>query len=115
MLTKNEAQTLPRTLPPLLEVIDSWTLCDTGSSDDTTEVARELLAGLPGRLVERPWRSFAKNRSELFELASGDGEWLLLWDADWLPTIHPDLRRWLAENQPADVDAWSIEIRDSGV
>lgn len=115
MLVRDEAETLPQTLPALRDLVDAWTIIDTGSVDGTPAIAHELLAGVPGRLVERPWRSFAENRSELFQLAGGDAEWLLLWDGDWLPTVHPDLAWWFADDQPAGVDAWSIEVREPGL
>lgn len=114
MLVKNEQAMLPQTLPLLSELVDCWTIIDTGSTDGTPEAAAELLSGVPGEMHQREWRSFADNRNDLFDLCHGD-EWLLLWDADWEPVIHPKLKEWLAGNPCPSTSAWMIEVRDRGL
>jgi tetratricopeptide (TPR) repeat protein len=82
MIVKNEAGVIDRCLRSVRGVIDSWVICDTGSTDGTQEIVRSSLAGIPGELHERPWVDFGRNRSELMELARGRGDYLLLLDAD---------------------------------
>jgi glycosyltransferase involved in cell wall biosynthesis/predicted GH43/DUF377 family glycosyl hydrolase len=82
MIVRNEAHVLERCLRSLDGLIDAWTICDTGSSDGTAELARSLLGHLPGELHHRPWVDFGHNRSELLELARGTADYLLLLDAD---------------------------------
>jgi predicted GH43/DUF377 family glycosyl hydrolase/tetratricopeptide (TPR) repeat protein len=82
MIVRNEEAVLERCLRSLLGVVDSWVICDTGSTDATREIARSVLADLPGTLYERPWVDFGRNRSELMELARGTADYLLLVDAD---------------------------------
>jgi predicted GH43/DUF377 family glycosyl hydrolase len=82
MIVRNEAHVLERCLRSLDGLIDSWVICDTGSSDGTAELAASLLDGLPGALHERQWVDFGHNRSELLELARGAADYLLLLDAD---------------------------------
>jgi glycosyltransferase involved in cell wall biosynthesis/predicted GH43/DUF377 family glycosyl hydrolase len=82
MIVRNEEAVLGRCLRSVRGFVDSWVVCDTGSSDGTRELVRSLLADLPGTLYERPWVDFGHNRSELMRLARGTADYLLLIDAD---------------------------------
>jgi glycosyltransferase involved in cell wall biosynthesis len=82
MIVKNEAPVIRRCLESVRPLIDAWLIVDTGSTDGTQEIVRELLKDLPGELVERPWVDFAHNRSEALELARGRADYLFTIDAD---------------------------------
>lgn len=82
MIVRDEAAVIERCLRSALEVVDTWTIVDTGSTDDTRERVRAVLGHLPGALHERPWRDFGTNRTELLALARGSADHLLLLDAD---------------------------------
>lgn len=95
MIVRDEEEIIERSLRSTVPLIDSWCVVDTGSEDRTPEIVRETLADVPGKLVQRPWRDFGHNRSELLSLASPDTDWLLLMDADWtvdgeLPELQAD-------------------------
>jgi glycosyltransferase involved in cell wall biosynthesis len=90
-------------------LIDTWTVCDTGSTDGTPELIADLLRGVPGRLHHRPWRDFVSNRTELLELARGSADYLLLLDADLAVVERSDVREMLAA-RPAE-RAFSVEVR----
>jgi len=47
MIVKNEAAVIARCLEAALQVADAAIIFDTGSTDDTVEIARELCAGKP--------------------------------------------------------------------
>jgi glycosyltransferase involved in cell wall biosynthesis len=82
MIVRDEAEVIERCLASALPLIDSWTICDTGSTDDTPALIERTLAAHPGTLHHRPWRDFGANRTELMELARGSADYLLLLDAD---------------------------------
>lgn len=82
MIVRNEAHVIERCIRSALPLIDSWAICDTGSIDGTQDLIRDLLAHLPGELVERPWVDFATNRNHALALAKQHGEYALLLDAD---------------------------------
>ena len=82
MIVRNEAEILGRCIESVRGLIDSWVICDTGSTDATREVVRSGLAGIPGRLLETDWVDFGHNRSELMSSAIGAADYLLLLDAD---------------------------------
>ncbi|MCW5866026.1 MAG: glycosyltransferase [Candidatus Eremiobacteraeota bacterium] len=73
---------IERCLRSVLPLLDGWTVVDTGSSDDTPALVESVLSHLPGQLHHRPWRNFAENRSEAFELNRGRGDYHLVVDAD---------------------------------
>ncbi len=82
MIVKNEAPIIARCLESLRSHIDFWVIVDTGSSDGTKELIRDLLREVPGELHERPWKDFAHNRTEAIRLAEGKADYLLFCDAD---------------------------------
>lgn len=81
MIVKNESRVIRRCLESVKGLIDFWTIVDTGSTDETKEIIRECLKGIPGKLHERPWVDFAQNRNEAMRLAEG-GDYFLFIDAD---------------------------------
>ncbi len=85
MIVKNEGTIIAETLRRVRPLIDGYHIIDTGSSDDTIEVMRRALDGLPGTIEERPWVHFKHNRTELLRNARAsehNWEWLLTLDAD---------------------------------
>ncbi len=82
MIVKNERAVLQRSLESTKPLIDTWVIVDTGSSDGTQELIREVLKDVPGELHERPWVDFSHNRNEALALAEGKADYLLFLDAD---------------------------------
>ncbi len=82
MIVKNEAHVIRRCLESVRPLIDRWLIVDTGSTDGTQDLIREILGDIPGELVERPWKNFGHNRSEAITLAGTASDYLLFIDAD---------------------------------
>lgn len=82
MIVKNERHVLERCLRSVLPLIDQWLIVDTGSTDGTQGIIREVLYDVPGELMERPWLNFGHNRSEAVALARPMADYLLTLDAD---------------------------------
>jgi glycosyltransferase involved in cell wall biosynthesis len=110
MIVKNEAPVIRRCLDSVRPLIDSWVIVDTGSTDGTQDVIRELLADLPGQLHERPWVSFSHNRTEALELARGRADYLMLIDADEVLHLDEDFVL-----PPLNADIYLVAVRYSGV
>ena len=85
-IVKNEAPIIRRCLSSVLAHIDCWAISDTGSTDGTQGIVRDVMSGVPGELIERPWRDFASNRQDAMDLARMMGtDYVLIMDADeWL-------------------------------
>ena len=98
MIVKNESAVIERCLSSVKSHIDSWVIVDTGSEDDTCERIQRTLAGIPGRLEQRPFVDFGHNRTELMDLAFEQrADWLLLLDADMVLEVHGDLHELLSQ------------------
>lgn len=82
MIVKNEAKVIERCLASVRDLVDSWVISDTGSTDGTQQLIRTALDGIPGELHEEPWVNFGHNRSLNIGYAHGKADYLLLLDAD---------------------------------
>ncbi len=80
MIVKNESHVIRRCLRSVRPFIDSYSIADTGSTDDTMAVVREELAGLPGVLKSDEWQDFGTNRNLALKRSVGD--YVLFIDAD---------------------------------
>ncbi|MFE9934482.1 glycosyltransferase [Streptomyces sp. NPDC005533] len=90
MIVKDEAPTIRRCLESVRPLIDTWVIVDTGSTDGTQDVIRDVFSDLPGTLHERAWKGFAESRNEAIELARDSADHLLFIDADDLMQVQPD-------------------------
>lgn len=82
MIVRNESAVIARCLQAVRPLIGAWAVVDTGSGDGTQALVREILGGLPGELIERPWIDFATNRNQALDLARRYGDYALVVDAD---------------------------------
>lgn len=77
MMVKNEAALLPQCLDSIRDLVDEIVIVDTGSTDNTIEIAKRYGA----KIVESPWqKDFSLHRNESIENASGN--WVLVIDPD---------------------------------
>jgi glycosyltransferase involved in cell wall biosynthesis len=93
MIVKNEAHVIQRCLASVLPFIDHWVIVDTGSTDGTQALVRELMRSKPGALHERPWKSFGHNRNEALQLAKPEANYLFFIDADEQLLLPPRFER----------------------
>jgi glycosyltransferase involved in cell wall biosynthesis len=82
MIVKNESKIIERCINSVYDLIDSWCIVDTGSTDGTQDIIKDLLKDKPGELIESPWVNFGHNRNEALGFARKWGDWILLTDAD---------------------------------
>lgn len=110
MMVKNEAHVVARALESAKPLVDTWVVVDTGSTDETREVVKRTMAGMPGQLVDREWRNFGENRSETLALARPLADYALVLDADD-ELVHPAGAKWPV----LDLPAYLLTVRDAGV
>jgi tetratricopeptide (TPR) repeat protein len=110
MIVKDESHIIAACLERLRPYVDAWCIVDTGSTDGTQDAVREAMKGLPGELHERPWQSFAHNRTECFDLAKEHGDYVLVMDADDVWDC-PDGFAW----PDLDLDGYSLDLRGASL
>lgn len=107
MIARDEELWLPRSLASVRSWADEIVLVDTGSTDRSLAIARELGA----RVFEQPWQGdFAFHRNQA--LAQARGRWILSLDADEEldQQCAPHLRALLNRPEMEAADAVFIEI-----
>ena len=84
MIVKNESKVIERALDSVRDFVNLYFICDTGSTDGTVEVLEKYFAKhkLNGEVHQRPWKNFAHNRQESFDLATGKCDYIMTLDAD---------------------------------
>ena len=90
MIVKNESRVILRLLESVIPVIDTYCICDTGSTDNTIELIETFFKerNISGKIVREPFRDFGYNRSFALSECSSmpDVDYILLMDADMILT-----------------------------
>lgn len=107
-ITKNEAENLPRLMKSLDGFADRVVIVDTGSTDNTVELASQLGA----EVHTIPWPdSFSDARNKAVELANaGKATWIAMFDADEVLEKGRDLR-WKLQKVTPHIGVVSIYHR----
>jgi len=121
MIVKNESRIIERCIKSVYHLIDTWCIVDTGSTDGTQEIIKNLLKDKPGELIEKPWVNFGHNRNEALELAKEWGEWTLLTDADMVlvdngfskDELNPDVCGYDVEQENGGTRYYNFRILNS--
>ena len=80
LMVKNESKILERCLKSAEEFVDAFCIHDTGSTDNTCEIAKEFLKTRKGCLTTSQWTDFGTNRSVSFSAAQSFVTNMLKWD-----------------------------------
>ncbi|MEK4667772.1 glycosyltransferase [Niallia taxi] len=89
MIVKNESKIITRCLDSAEAIIDSLSICDTGSTDDTVKIIKNWAKdnGKECTIHHTPFQNFGYNRTlsvNLAQVAYPDSDYLLLLDADMI-------------------------------
>lgn len=84
MIVRNEERVIERALRSAFPYVDTWSIVDTGSTDQTIEIIRRVAKECEksGVLHSSKWVNFGHNRTEALQLARGYMDWILMMDAD---------------------------------
>lgn len=99
ILTLNEADVLPRSLPAALAVADELLVVDSGSTDGTPALAKSLGAH---NVLERSMGLWSEQRNWAMDQAQHP--WVLFIDADEVldPSLQAAVQRWKASDHSQD-------------
>ena len=85
MIVKNEAHIINRCLQSIIPHVDYWVISDTGSTDGTQDIIKQVMKDIPGELIEHEWKDFGHNRDQVLQHSKGKADYILTIDADeWL-------------------------------
>jgi tetratricopeptide (TPR) repeat protein len=90
MIVKNEERIIERMLSSVLPLVDTYCICDTGSTDNTICVIQNFFDkhNIAGKIVEEPFVNFGYNRTfALDHCQTMDADYILLMDADMILNI----------------------------
>ena len=114
MIVKNESKIICRLLESVAPFIDTYCICDTGSTDDTVQVIHDyfnhLSPPIHGKIIQGPFHNFAYNRNIALQACSTiPVKWLLCLDADMVFQVVPSKTEFLKMlEEEEDVDAFCI-------
>jgi tetratricopeptide (TPR) repeat protein len=114
MIVKNESRIITRLLETVVPIIDTYCICDTGSTDDTPTIIRDFMKkhDKPGIVFVEPFKTFGYNRSVALKRADDWGQYALLLDADMKLIIRPEF---LAVKDKLTADGYQIIQQNSDI
>jgi tetratricopeptide (TPR) repeat protein len=95
MIVRNESKIIKRLLTSVLPIIDTYVICDTGSTDDTVSIIKDFFnsKGIQGEVITEPFKNFGYNRTFALKAARGKATYALLLDADMIFKIEPTFNK----------------------
>ena len=90
MIVKNESKIITRLFDSVINIIDCYCICDTGSTDNTVKLIKSYFENknIPGTIVSEPFKNFAHNRNFALKSAASMSDYVLLMDADMILQIN---------------------------
>ena len=115
IMVKNGGELFEKMLETNINIIDRWTILDTGSTDGTIETIKRLLVGKKkGKLYEEPFINFRDSRNRCLNLAGTTCKYNLMLDDTYC--IEGDLRSFLNEIRGDQFgDSYSLTIKSHDV
>jgi tetratricopeptide (TPR) repeat protein len=100
MIVKNENKIIHRLLESVLPIIDTFCICDTGSTDNTCEIIESFfeMHGIKGKIITEPFKNFEHNRNFSLLNCIGMSDYILLLDADMTLDVRNFNKNMLSES-----------------
>jgi tetratricopeptide (TPR) repeat protein len=89
MIVKNEGKIIKRLLSSVIGIIDTYCICDTGSTDNTIELINNFFSErkMEGKVITEPFKNFEYNRNFSLKECEGMSDYILFLDADMILEI----------------------------
>lgn len=114
-ILKNEAGNIRATLESVKPWVDGWTVLDTQSTDGTQAIVQEVMAGLPGQLVQEAFVDYATTRNRALEIdAAREPIFTLFLGGDEVLHEGARLRAFLEMKREAAEGAYCVRMESSG-
>ena len=111
LMVKNEQVHLERCLKSLCQLLPQIVVLDTGSSDNTIDIAKKYT----NLIYHQTWKNdFALHRNKSFSYCTGD--WVLQIDADeelcFLPGVEPQRLLDFLAGLPEEINSVALPMKD---
>jgi hypothetical protein len=115
VMVKNGGNIFEKMLLENINLIDRWTILDTGSTDNTIDIINKVLVGKKkGELFREPFINFRDSRNHLLELAGKICKFALMLDDSYI--VKGDLRLFLNKIRSDQFsDSCSLQIQSDDV
>lgn len=97
MIVKNEAQSIRATIESVRDVVDHYTILDTGSTDETISIIQSAFGGVPGMVHQGQFTDYSTTRNLALGLAEDEAQFCLMLSGDETLRDAGELRAWLEE------------------
>lgn len=89
MIVKNESKNIIRLFDSVVSIIDTYCICDTGSTDSTVSIIEQYFKdkNINGILFKEEFKDFSYNRNIVLKKCFGMSDYVLLLDADMILKI----------------------------
>lgn len=119
MIVKNESHIIEEALASVLPMIETYSISDTGSTDDTIEKIKTFFDkhGVSGEVYSDAWKDFGYNRTLALEHASKHMKFGFMLDADDIVKYPNDLtkQKFYEQLDTENPDAYKVMImNDTG-
>ena len=86
MIVKNESKIIIRLLDSVISIIDSYCICDTGSTDNTPSIITHYFnnKNITGKIIQEPFKNFSYNRNVALNACKDMSDYILFLDADMI-------------------------------
>jgi hypothetical protein len=112
IMVKNAGDDFRNILIENLPYVDRWTFLDTGSTDNTVEIIKDVMKNKRGVLYQEPFINFRDSRNRLLELAGTDCVFNIMLDDTYI--LKGRVREFLEYVRGDDVaDSYSLTIDGS--
>jgi len=112
IMVKDAGKNFRTILESNLPFIDRWTILDTGSTDNTVEIIKEVMSSIPGELFQESFLNFRDSRNRLIELAEDTCVFNIILDDTYV--LHGNVREFLTKVRGDDVaDSYSLFLKES--
>jgi glycosyltransferase involved in cell wall biosynthesis len=84
MIVKNESKVIKRVLDSVADLIDWYSIVDTGSTDNTKKIIKEVMDGhgIKGEIIDHEWVNYCDARNVALEALKNRADWGFWIDAD---------------------------------
>ena len=109
IMVKNASDSFRQVLIDNLPYIDRYTILDTGSTDNTIEIIKDVLKNKRGNLYQEPFINFRESRNRCIELAGKSCVFNIMLDDTYV--LHGNVREFLDTARCDNItDSYSIRI-----